>query len=279
MAAQGRRSSWLVQLPGGCPQKVAVTVLRDALDPARRVRDPLEIHHRQQMRGHWVHDTIPVAPRRAQDQGRWRRELQDAKLRRAKELSPTHNPIDDLSPNSRPFGRQLQDARLRSKRLHTDVTDLEGPGKFHEVRSAVQYTRELVLDDPMCGFQSGDTAVLRPGGGATPRGDCQKDDDDFCVIAGNTGRAGFVEVIFHSDGQVAEVKVGRLAKIGRAEVMARKHRLKAAALGFGTLSDTGQGARRSSRRSMSLPGIPAGPRRAEAGPSRRGLAVGKALSV
>ncbi|CAK0812256.1 unnamed protein product, partial [Prorocentrum cordatum] len=58
MAVQVRRSILQSRLPGGV-QKVAVPMVRDAHDPVRRVRDPLEIHHRQQMRTRGTGSTTP----------------------------------------------------------------------------------------------------------------------------------------------------------------------------------------------------------------------------
>merc|ERR1719343_1195714 len=162
------------------------------------------------MRGHWIHDPDPKDEAASQDSRRWR--------------------------------RQLEDTRQRSQWLHTDETDLEGPGKFHDVRRATEYTRQLVVDDPMSGFRSGDTAALKP----TPRGDRQEEHDgrpdlDFCFVTGKAWRRGFVEVVFYSDRQVSAVKAERLAKISRAEVMARQHRFKAAALGSSTTADISHG--------------------------------------
>jgi hypothetical protein len=267
MAAQGRRSTLHDLLPGG-PARFAVPVLRDAHDPVRRVLDPLELYHSQQMRRHWIHDPDPedAALREAgsQDSRLWRRLLQDKRRRRASEDEELYGTGENVPPGSRPFRRQLQDARQRSQRLHTDETDLEGPGKFHDVRSATRYTRQLVVDDPTSGFKSGDAAALKP----TPRGDGQDEHDerpdlDFCFVTGRAWQRGFVEVVFYSDRQVSAVKAERLAKISKAEVAARKRRFKAAAFGSSTTSDVSHG----------MPGL------RPSGDAGRGAAPGQSLSL
>ncbi|CAK0897621.1 unnamed protein product [Prorocentrum cordatum] len=274
MAVQGRRSTRHEWLPAG-PEKFAVPVPRDAHDPVRRVLDPLELHHRQQMTRHWVHG--PDLERAASEEPKgWRRVLQEKRQRRASEDEELYGDIfEHVPPGSRPFQRQLQDARQRSRRLHSDQADLEGPGKFHDVRSATSYTRQLVMDDPLCGFRSGDTAALKPGGGPASGG-CHQDehdrrsDLDFCFVTGGAWQRGLVEVVFYSDRQLSVVKAERLARISKAEVTARKRLFKAAHSGFGTRSDTALGmpglragdvAGHARERSLSLPGISAGPRR------------------
>jgi hypothetical protein len=270
MAAQGRRGTLHDLLPGGL-ERFAVPVLRDARDPARRVLDPLELHHIQQMRRHWVHDPVPPPSPREQPPAPpgFRRWLQDKRRRRASEDEELFGPgPPDVPQGSRPFWRLLQDARQRSQRLHTDAMDLEGPGKFHDVRSAPKYTRQLAVDNPVGDFRSGDTAALKP----TPRGDRQEEHDERPASSPSgpcrASPRGLVGVIFCSDRQVSTVKAESLDKVIRAEAMARRHGPEAAALGSGTTSDishgppglrarddAGQVARPLLERSLSLPGL------------------------
>jgi hypothetical protein len=233
-----------------------VPVLRDPYFPNQRVRDPLEIYHRQQMKKHWIHDP-PEKPacRRATPHG------DSDEASQVSQDSRRPAGADEAS-----FLRQLQETRQRSQRLHTDPFDLEGPGKFHQIMNAKQYTRELSMDDPMCGFLRGDTVALQPEGSREEfRG---RADFDFGVVVGRAWEHGFVEVEFHSDRQVAAVKAEHLASIDRAETMARKLRFRKA--GAGLLGDDVPGARRSMGRSASLPTIGEGPPRPRSEACQRG---------
>ncbi|CAK0828408.1 unnamed protein product [Prorocentrum cordatum] len=51
-------------------------------------------------------------------------------------------------------------------------------------------------------------------------------DSDFCVVLGKVWEPGHIEVKFYSDNQVAVVKPEHLVKIDRADVKARKLRLR-----------------------------------------------------
>lgn len=227
-----------VQLSEG----LSVAVPRNPVRPELRERDPVQLHHYQQMKTHWIHDFDPA------------------------DAIPFDG-VDEAPLDSKSFGRQLEETRRRSKRLHTDPMDLDGPGKFHEMRKAVEYTRELDMDDPMGGFRTGDTAALKPEGNEEEYFR-NRADFDFCVVVGKAWERGFIEVKFHSDNQVATVKPQHLVKIDRPDIMARKLRFRTSA--WNLSSEAGQGAQRPGLRSASLPAIEAGTRRTELGPGRRG---------
>ncbi|CAK0828400.1 unnamed protein product [Prorocentrum cordatum] len=184
-----------VQLSEG----LTVAIGRDPLHPEVRVRDPGEIHLRQQRKKHWINDSGP-----------------DAK--------PPSGVIE-ASQDSTSFLDHVEDARRRSKRLHTDPLDMEGPETFYETRKAMAYTRDLKIDDPMGGFKRGDTAALKLEGGQEEHVS-NRGDSDFCVVLGKVWEPGHIEVKFYSDNQVAVVKPEHLVKIDRADVKARKLRLR-----------------------------------------------------
>jgi hypothetical protein len=167
---------------------------------------------------------------------------------------------------------QLEETRQRSKRLHTDPLDLEGPGKFHEMRKLGAFTRELYMDDPMCGFKRGDIASVQPGDNQEEYGD-RALSDDFCFVVGKGWERGYIEVKFYSDKQVAAVKAEHLVKLTKGEMMTRKFRLRKADWGLG--GEAGQGVQRSELRAVSLPAIGVDAQRCGTALDRRGRVAGR----